>query len=53
MLTIICDDLEKLIDEIKVRGIAFDKEELPADNVRKVMYYEPDGNEIGFGRVDQ
>lgn len=53
VLTIICDDLEKLIDEIKARGIAFDKEELPAENVRKVMYYDPDGNEIGLGRVDQ
>ena len=53
VLTIICDDFERLIDEINTRGIAFDKEEFPAENVRKVMYYDPDGNEIGFGRVDQ
>lgn len=53
VLTIICDGLERLIDEIDGRGISFEKEEFPAENVRKVMYYDPDGNEIGFGRVDQ
>jgi hypothetical protein len=29
----------------------FNKEETPAEGVRKVMYYDPDGNEIGIGRV--
>jgi catechol 2,3-dioxygenase-like lactoylglutathione lyase family enzyme len=53
VLTIICDDLEPLIGEINARGISYNLEEFPAKNVRKVMYYDPDGNEIGFGRVDQ
>ena len=50
--TIICTEgLEVLIEEILARGIAFEKEERPADGVRKVMYFDPDGNEIGLGRV--
>jgi predicted enzyme related to lactoylglutathione lyase len=49
--TIICDNLEALIEEIAARGIRFVREELPAEGVRKVMYYDPDGNEIGLGRL--
>lgn len=49
--TIMCDDLEQVIAEIAERGIEFSKEERPAPDVRKVMYYDPDGNEIGIGRV--
>ena len=51
--TIICNDLERLIEEIAGRGLAFAKEEIPAEGVRKVMYYDPDGNEIGLGRIPQ
>lgn len=47
--TILGGDLEKLINQISERGLEFDKEEKPAENVRKVMYFDPDGNEIGFG----
>lgn len=49
--TVICGDLERLIDEIAARGITFEKEETPAEGVRKVMYIDPDGNEIGLGRI--
>lgn len=49
--TIMCDGLETVIAEISARGIEFTKEETPAEDVRKVMYYDPDGNEIGIGRV--
>jgi catechol 2,3-dioxygenase-like lactoylglutathione lyase family enzyme len=49
--TIICNDLEALIDQISSRGIDFAKEERPVEGVRKVMYFDPDGNEIGLGRV--
>lgn len=49
--TIICDGLEELIEDIASRGIIFSKEERPAEGVRKVMYFDPDGNEIGLGRV--
>lgn len=49
--TIICNDLEALIDQISSRGIDFASEERPLEGVRKVMYFDPDGNEIGLGRV--
>lgn len=49
--TIICSDLEGLIEDISARGIDYRREELPAEGVRKVMYEDPDGNEIGLGRV--
>lgn len=47
--TILGNDLEKVITQISERGISFEKEEIPAEGVRKVMYYDPDGNEVGFG----
>lgn len=49
--TIMCDGLEDVITGIAARGLAFDDEERPAANTRKVMYYDPDGNEIGIGSV--
>jgi hypothetical protein len=49
--TIICDDLEQIIEQISARGINFGKEESLSEGVRKVMYYDPDGNEIGIGQV--
>ena len=49
--TIMCDGLEDAIAEISARGIEFSKEETPDADVRKVMYYDPDGNEIGVGRI--
>lgn len=49
--TIMCDGLEDAIAEISARGIEFSKEETPDADVRKVMYYDPDGNEIGIGRI--
>lgn len=49
--TIMCKDLEAAIEAAAVRGITCSKEERPAENVRKVMYYDPDGNEIGLGRI--
>lgn len=49
--TILGSNLDQLVREISERGIDFDREEIPAENVRKVMYFDPDGNEIGFGSV--
>jgi hypothetical protein len=45
------DELDKLVSEISKRGIDFDKDDHPADNTRKVIYFDPDGNEIGFIKV--
>lgn len=49
--TIMCDDLEALIEQISERGLEFSDEEIPGPGVRKFMYHDPDGNEIGLGRV--
>ena len=49
--TIMCDGLEDAITEIEARGLRFSKDETPDDGVRKVIYYDPDGNEIGVGRI--
>ena len=49
--TIMCSDLEATIDQIAARGLTFTQEEIPGEGVRKVMYYDPDGNEIGLGRI--
>lgn len=49
--TLMCDDLDGVIASIATRGLAYDDEERPAENVRKVMYHDPDGNEIGLGSV--
>lgn len=49
--TIMGNDLEKVIADISKRSLEFDEEEKPAEGVRKVMYYDPDGNEIGLGSV--
>lgn len=49
--TLLGGDLERLIAELAARGLQYGQEERPAPNVRKVMYFDPDGNEIGFGSV--
>ena len=49
--TLMCEELEKVISEIAVRGLEYGAEEIPGEGVRKVMYYDPDGNEIGVGRI--
>jgi predicted enzyme related to lactoylglutathione lyase len=51
--TIIGKDLEATLDQIAERGLHYEKEETPADGVRKVMFYDPDGNEIGLGSVPE
>jgi hypothetical protein len=49
--TIICDKLEEVTEEIAQRGLTVSKEERPAAGVCKVMYYDPDGNELGIGSI--
>jgi hypothetical protein len=49
--TIMCSDLEGQIEQIARRGLTWSQEEIPGEGVRKVMYYDPDGNEIGLGRI--
>ena len=49
--TIMCSDLEGQIEQIAGRGLSWSQEEVPGEGVRKVMYYDPDGNDIGLGRI--
>ncbi len=49
MHTILVDDLDALVAQVADRGLEPTKQETYANGVRKVMYCDPDGNEIGFG----
>lgn len=43
------DDLEERVAEIARRGIDPDRREPPLGGVTKVVYRDPEGNEISFG----
>jgi hypothetical protein len=49
--TIIVDDLDALVAGIAARGIEPDDRETYSNGVRKAIYRDADGNEIGFGGV--
>jgi hypothetical protein len=47
--TIIVDDLDALVSEIAGRGIEPAERETYSNGVRKAIYRDADGNEVGFG----
>ena len=47
--TVFVDDLDQRIERIGDRGIEPASQETYENGVRKVIYRDPDGNEIGFG----
>ncbi len=47
--TVFVDDLDDRVESIGARGIEPASEEAYGNGVRKVIYRDPDGNEIGFG----
>ena len=49
VVTIFLDDLDAQIAAIAGRGLQPDERESYANGVRKVIYRDPDGNELGFG----
>jgi catechol 2,3-dioxygenase-like lactoylglutathione lyase family enzyme len=49
LVTVIVDDLDSLIAEIEQRGLQPADIESYANGVRKAIYRDADGNEIGFG----
>lgn len=49
VVTIFSDDLDAHIAAIATRGLEPDERETYSDGVRKVIYRDPDGNELGFG----
>ena len=49
IITIFVDDLDALVAEIASRGIEPDERVTYSNAVRKAIYRDADGNEIGFG----
>jgi catechol 2,3-dioxygenase-like lactoylglutathione lyase family enzyme len=49
MVTLFVDDLEERVAAIGARGLEPALRETYDNGVRKVVYRDPDGNEIGFG----
>jgi len=49
VVTIFLDDLDAHLAAIAVRGLEPDEIETYSNGVRKAIYRDPDGNELGFG----
>jgi predicted enzyme related to lactoylglutathione lyase len=49
LVTMIVDDLDALVAEIGARGIEPSERETYSNGVRKAIYRDPEGNEVGFG----
>jgi catechol 2,3-dioxygenase-like lactoylglutathione lyase family enzyme len=49
VVTIFLDDLDARVAAIAARGLDPDDRETYSGGVRKVLYRDPDGNELGFG----
>ena len=47
--TVFVDDLDERLEGSGARGIEPASQETYGNGVRKVIYRDPDGNEIGFG----
>ena len=47
--TVFVDDLDDRVEQIGARGIEPAEQETYENGARKVIYRDPDGNEIGFG----
>jgi catechol 2,3-dioxygenase-like lactoylglutathione lyase family enzyme len=49
VVTVFLDDLDAFVDTVAARGLEPDERETYSNGVRKALYHDPDGNEIGFG----
>ena len=49
MLTLLVDDLDALLARVAERGLAPTAQEAYPGGVRKAVFRDPDGNEIGLG----
>lgn len=47
--TLFVDDLDAHVRAIASRGLEPDRRETYSNGVRKALYHDPDGNEVGFG----
>jgi hypothetical protein len=48
-VTIFVDDLDARVAAVAARGLVPDERVTYANGVRKAIYCDPDGNELGFG----
>jgi hypothetical protein len=48
VVTLFLDDLDADVDAIAARGLEPDERETYSNGTRKVLYHDPDGNELGF-----
>jgi catechol 2,3-dioxygenase-like lactoylglutathione lyase family enzyme len=48
VVTIFVDDLDAHVAAIAARGLEPDEQQTYANGVRKTLYRDPDGNELGF-----
>jgi catechol 2,3-dioxygenase-like lactoylglutathione lyase family enzyme len=48
-VTMFLDDLDAFVEGAASRGVRPDKQESYGNGVRKAIYLDPDGNELGFG----
>ena len=49
VVTLFVDDLDERVAAIAARGLQPDEQETLSNGVRKAVYRDPDGNEVGFG----
>ena len=49
VVTLFVDDLDEWVAAIAARGLQPDEQETLSNGVRKAVYRDPDGNEVGFG----
>jgi catechol 2,3-dioxygenase-like lactoylglutathione lyase family enzyme len=49
VVTIFVDDLDAHVTAAAARGLEPDERETYSNGVRKAVYRDPDGNELGFG----
>src|ERR1700684_2437394 len=49
VVTVFVDDLDAHVGAIAAQGLEPDEIETYANGVRKAVYRDPDGNEVGFG----
>jgi catechol 2,3-dioxygenase-like lactoylglutathione lyase family enzyme len=48
VVTILLDDLDAQLAAVAARGLVPDEQETYSNGVRKVIFRDPDGNELGF-----
>jgi catechol 2,3-dioxygenase-like lactoylglutathione lyase family enzyme len=48
VVTVFLDDLDAHVAAVAARGLEPDERETYANGVRKLVYRDPDGNEVGF-----